>query len=170
MTGDFDTRQAARTGVRDSGPGGTSSPTAASGWGRWPWPRSSASGRPAVAGAGAMPARRDPRRRPAACAPTNPLAARPGHFPARAKSVIYLFMAGGPSQLELFDYKPRLQEYSGQPIPDSFIRGSPVRIHGYLHQGASQAAGDGPEVRAARPVGGMGLGAACRTWPGWWTT
>ncbi|HKI18373.1 MAG TPA: DUF1501 domain-containing protein [Isosphaeraceae bacterium] len=53
----------------------------------------------------------------------NPLAARPAHFPARAKSVIYLFMAGGPSQLELFDYKPELQEYSGQPIPDSFIQG-----------------------------------------------
>ncbi len=32
-------------------------------------------------------------------------------------------MAGGPSQLELFDYKPQLQKYSGQPIPDSFIQG-----------------------------------------------
>ena len=53
----------------------------------------------------------------------NPLAAHPGHFAARAKSVIYLFMAGGPSQLELFDYKPQLQKYSGQPIPDSFIQG-----------------------------------------------
>ena len=37
--------------------------------------------------------------------------------------MIYLFMAGGPSQLELFDYKPQLQKYSGQPIPDSFIKG-----------------------------------------------
>jgi hypothetical protein len=53
----------------------------------------------------------------------DPLVARPGHFPARARSVIYLFMAGGPSQLELFDYKPQLQKYSGQPIPDSFIQG-----------------------------------------------
>jgi hypothetical protein len=53
----------------------------------------------------------------------SPLAAHPGHFPARARSVIYLFMAGGPSQLELFDYKPELQKYSGQPIPDSFIQG-----------------------------------------------
>jgi hypothetical protein len=53
----------------------------------------------------------------------NPLAVRPGQFSARAKSVIYLFMAGGPSQLELFDYKPQLQKYSGQPIPDSFIKG-----------------------------------------------
>jgi Protein of unknown function (DUF1501) len=53
----------------------------------------------------------------------NPLAAHSGHFPARAKSVIYLFMAGGPSQLELFDFKPHLQKYSGQRIPDSFIQG-----------------------------------------------
>ncbi|MGE3818376.1 MAG: DUF1501 domain-containing protein [Isosphaeraceae bacterium] len=54
---------------------------------------------------------------------TNPLAPQPGHHPARAKRVIYLFMAGGPSQLEMFDHKPKLQEYSGQPIPDSFIEG-----------------------------------------------
>jgi Protein of unknown function (DUF1501) len=53
----------------------------------------------------------------------NPMAVRPGHFPARAKSVIYLFMAGGPSQLELFDHKPELQKYNGQPVPESFIKG-----------------------------------------------
>ncbi|MDR3632494.1 MAG: DUF1501 domain-containing protein [Isosphaeraceae bacterium] len=53
----------------------------------------------------------------------DPFGPRPGHVPARAKSVIYLFMAGGPSQLELFDYKPQLQQYSGKPIPDSFIKG-----------------------------------------------
>ncbi len=39
----------------------------------------------------------------------DPAAPRPGHFPARAKSVIYLFMAGGPSQFELFEHKPKLQ-------------------------------------------------------------
>ena len=54
---------------------------------------------------------------------SDPLAPRPGHFLARAKSVIYLFMAGGPSQLELFDYKPELQRRSGQPIPESFTAG-----------------------------------------------
>src|SRR5947209_12699442 len=51
----------------------------------------------------------------------NPLAPRQPHYPARAKSVIYLFMAGGPSQLELFDHKPKLQELNGKPIPKSFI-------------------------------------------------
>ncbi len=45
------------------------------------------------------------------------------HFPPRAKNVIYLFMAGGPSQLELFDYKPKLVELTGQPIPQSYIEG-----------------------------------------------
>src|ERR1700757_371744 len=52
----------------------------------------------------------------------NPLAPRRPHFPARAKNVIYLFMAGGPSQLELFDYKPKLQELNGKPIPDSYLK------------------------------------------------
>ncbi|MBI3411490.1 MAG: DUF1501 domain-containing protein [Planctomycetes bacterium] len=54
---------------------------------------------------------------------TNPLAPRQPHQPAKATSVIYLFMAGGPSQLELFDYKPRLRELNNQPIPQSFLEG-----------------------------------------------
>ena len=53
----------------------------------------------------------------------NPLAAKSPHFVPRAKSVIYLFMAGGPTQLELFEYKPKLLEYNGKPIPDSFLQG-----------------------------------------------
>jgi hypothetical protein len=53
----------------------------------------------------------------------NPLALQPTHFAPRAKHVIFLFMAGGPSQLELFDYKPKLQELSGQVIPESFVAG-----------------------------------------------
>src|SRR5262249_3686490 len=53
----------------------------------------------------------------------NPLAPKPPHFPAKAKAVIFLFMAGGPSQLELFDAKPKLQEFDGQPIPDSYLQG-----------------------------------------------
>ena len=53
----------------------------------------------------------------------NPLAAKPPHFAPKAKSVIYLFMAGGPSQLELFDYKPTLNQLNGKPIPESYIEG-----------------------------------------------
>src|SRR5262245_14596209 len=53
----------------------------------------------------------------------NPLTPKPPHFPPKAKSVIFLFMAGGPTQLELFDYKPKLQELNGQPIPQSYVEG-----------------------------------------------
>ncbi len=53
----------------------------------------------------------------------NPLAARAPHFPARAKRVIYLHMVGAPSQLDLFDHKPALQQYDGKPCPDEFIQG-----------------------------------------------
>ncbi|PYJ80671.1 MAG: DUF1501 domain-containing protein [Verrucomicrobia bacterium] len=52
--------------------------------------------------------------------PLNPLAPRPPHLPARAKSVIWLFMEGGPSHLDLFDPKPALEKLAGQPMPESF--------------------------------------------------
>jgi Protein of unknown function (DUF1501) len=45
------------------------------------------------------------------------------HFPAKAKRVIYLFMAGGPSQIETFDYKPVLNERNGEQLPDSVRQG-----------------------------------------------
>ena len=44
------------------------------------------------------------------------------HFPPKAKRIIYLFMSGGPSQLDLFDYKPLLNERNGEQLPDS-VRG-----------------------------------------------
>src|SRR5712692_10418953 len=53
----------------------------------------------------------------------NPTAPRPPHFPAKVKNVIYLFMAGAPSQLELFDYKPVLQQYDGKSTPESLLKG-----------------------------------------------
>lgn len=53
----------------------------------------------------------------------NPMTPRQPMFAPRAKNIIYLFMAGGPSQLELFDYKPRLVELNGKPIPQSYIEG-----------------------------------------------
>jgi hypothetical protein len=48
---------------------------------------------------------------------TDPLAVRSPHFPAKAKRVIFLFMSGGPSHVDLFDHKPALQKYDGQPLP-----------------------------------------------------
>jgi uncharacterized protein (DUF1501 family) len=60
---------------------------------------------------------KSPARRP------NPTAPKPTHFPAKVKRVIYLFMAGAPSQLEMFDHKPKLRELEGKSIPPSVIRG-----------------------------------------------
>ncbi|QDT87529.1 DUF1501 domain-containing protein [Gimesia chilikensis] len=45
------------------------------------------------------------------------------HHPPKAKNVIYMFMAGGPSQLEMFDFKPKLQELEGKVIPESYVEG-----------------------------------------------
>jgi hypothetical protein len=49
----------------------------------------------------------------------NPLAPRKPHFPGKAKNVIFMFMEGGPSQMDLFDPKPGLARWSGQPLPES---------------------------------------------------
>src|SRR5215210_448020 len=45
------------------------------------------------------------------------------HFPAKAKHVIYLHMVGGPSQIDLFDYKPKMQEFYDKDLPDSVRMG-----------------------------------------------
>jgi hypothetical protein len=45
------------------------------------------------------------------------------HFAPKAKNIIYLFMAGAPSQLDLFDHKQKLKQYNGQNIPEEFIKG-----------------------------------------------
>ncbi|MBK9491323.1 MAG: DUF1501 domain-containing protein [Haliscomenobacter sp.] len=55
--------------------------------------------------------------------PNNPMMPRAPHFPGKAKSVIYLHMAGAPSQLEMFDYKPDLAKLDGQLCPESLLAG-----------------------------------------------
>src|SRR5215472_15443561 len=52
----------------------------------------------------------------------NPLAPKAPHFAAKAKNVIFMFMEGGPSQLDLFDPKPELQKWSGKPLPPSMTK------------------------------------------------
>src|SRR5216684_1852508 len=74
-------------------------------------------------------------------APTSALAPRSPHFAPKAKRAIYLHMAGAPSQLDLFDYKPKLVELNGQDCPESlykkerfaFIKGVPKML-GTPHQ------------------------------------
>lgn len=58
----------------------------------------------------------------------DPLAPRKPHHPPKAKSVIWLFMEGGPSHIDLFDPKPKLNELHGQPMPESF--GRPITAMG----------------------------------------
>ena len=76
---------------------------------------------------------------------TNPLAAKPPHFPARARSVIFLFMVGGPSHIDLFDPKPELKKRHGQPLPASF--GKPV---------SQFTKGDTPLLASTRAFGRYG--------------
>src|SRR6476469_267650 len=63
-------------------------------------------------------------------APTGPKryrgAVNPLHFAQKAKRVIYLCMAGGPAQLELFDEKPKLGAMHGKPVPESYTKGQPI--------------------------------------------
>src|ERR1044071_5913930 len=54
---------------------------------------------------------------------THPLAPKKPHFKPKAKRVIYLFMGGAPSQLDLFDFKPTLAKYNGKPVPQEVVMG-----------------------------------------------
>ena len=74
----------------------------------------------------------------------NPLAPRKPHFAAKAKRVIHLFMAGAPSQLDLFDYKPELAKLEGKPLPPSVIGG---QRYAFIR---SDAAVLGPQFKFAR--------------------
>jgi len=62
-----------------------------------------------------------PARSVAADALSPALSPKGGHFPGKAKRVIHLFMAGAPSQLEMFDYKPTLARLEGKPLPEEII-------------------------------------------------
>src|SRR5688572_23723577 len=64
---------------------------------------------------------REARGTPVANAPgsPNPLAAKKPHFEPKAKSVIFMFMVGGPSPLDLFEPKPELEKWRGKPLPES---------------------------------------------------
>ena len=83
--------------------------------------------------------------RPAAgAAGPSPLAPKAPHFAAKAKRVIHLFMAGAPSQLDLFDFKPKLVEYEGKPIPPEVIGG---QRYAFIR---SDAAALGPRFKFAK--------------------
>ena len=64
--------------------------------------------------------------------PISPYLPRKPHFAPKAKSVIFLHMVGGPSQVDTFDYKPLLQELNGKPVPDSFRNGLAPTKYGHV--------------------------------------
>jgi hypothetical protein len=77
------------------------------------------------------------------------LTARPPHFAPKAKSVIWLFMEGGPSHIDLFDPKPTLKQLAGQPLPPSFVR--PITSMGTANNALL------PTKRTFRPYGQSGI-------------
>jgi hypothetical protein len=94
--------------------------------------------------------------RPAAAvtgpAPLDQLARKPPHFPAKAKHVIFLFLQGGPSQVDTFDPKPLLNRLDGQPLPASFLQGDLALAQ--IRPGESKLMGT---RRTFRPCGKSGL-------------
>src|SRR5262249_40950842 len=79
-----------------------------------------------------------------ASSPADPLAPRQPHFRRRAKNVIFLFMAGGPSHLELFDNKPALARYNAPLPPPELLQGY---RSAFIRPGATFL---GPKFRFAR--------------------
>ena len=86
-------------------------------------------------------------------------AINPRHFAPKAKRVIYLYMAGGPSHLETLDYKPKLAEMSGKPMPESFTKGQPIA---QLQGQALKCLAPAPEVDEVCALAVRTLG---QTWP-----
>jgi hypothetical protein len=70
--------------------------------------------------------------KPVSVHPANPLAARASHFPARAQSIIFLMMEGGPSQIDTFDPKPELKRVDGQLFKRTSVRTAQVRGNRYF--------------------------------------
>ena len=82
-------------------------------------------------------------------------------FPAKAKAVIHLFMAGRPSQLDLFDYKPELAQARRQAAPARGHQRAAVRLHPPRRRRARAASSSSPSTGSAAPSSPR----CCRTWP-----
>ena len=78
----------------------------------------------------------------------NPLTPKPSHFPAKAKSCIFLMMNGAPSQVDTFDFKPELVKYAGKSLPEN---------KSYINSGGRKVGYLTPNWRPFRPGGQSGL-------------
>ena len=112
--------------------------------------------RPGEAGASPTPAGRHP-------------LAGPLHFAPKAKQVIYLHMVGGPPQMDMYDYKPSMDEWYDKDLPDSIRHGPAADDHDLGPEAVPDRSVE-VQVRPARQVRHVGLRAACRTRRGWSTT
>ena len=72
---------------------------------------------------------------------------------AKAKRVIFLCMSGGPSHLETFDYKPKLDQMDGKPMPESFTKGQPICPAARSGLARPWSSNQVPQVRALRSDG-----------------
>ena len=86
--------------------------------------------------------------------PASPLAPKPGHLPAKAKRCIFLFMTGGPSQMDLFDPKPLLNRLDGQPCRPASARSTASSSRAIRSAWEAIASGGSTASR----------GSTCRTW------
>ena len=93
--------------------------------------------------------------------PLNPFKARLPHFAPRAKSVIFLFMVGGPSQVDLFDYKPVLQRLDGKPVPDSIKKAVLATKHANVFHGCKEELMASPYKFAQHGQSGMWVSELC---------
>ena len=102
----------------------------------------------------------------AAQAAADPLAPKRTPIRARAKNVIFLFMAGAPSHLELFDNKPQLAKFDGTLPPAELAQG----LSGRVHQSEFEAAGAEVQIRQTWAIAGPSFRSCCRIWLKWSTT
>ena len=94
-----------------------------------------------------------------------PLTPKQPHFKPKATRVVYLFMGGAPSQLDLFDDKPTLAKYNGQPVPKEVVMG---QKYAFIKPDAALFASEFKFSRHGQC--GAELSEALRAWRRWWTT
>ncbi len=97
----------------------------------------------------------------AAVGPADPLAPKQPHFAAKAKRVIFLFLAGAPSHLDLFDYKPQLEKYGGQLPPAELLKGYRAAFINPQLEAARRRSSSSPSMASPGPS----CRSCCRTWP-----
>ena len=107
----------------------------------------------------------DGRISPGRPAPANSDAGQAGHFPAKAKSVIYLFMAGAPSQFELVRFQAEAAEVQQPAVPDSLMAGKRFAFMDSFAKEKPKLLGTSAHVQAARPAAAPGYRTCCRTSP-----